>query len=571
MTRAAPKPACAHTEVWLTMRVCYCYYHKRRYLMLTAVAVFLCVITIVCGEAYTLDGIGGLEGSGISSGAFYAGAGAGSGTGSGAGGGRGAGGSGTALDYQEYTFITGEPVLLKGTLIIGKSDSSGVLTSTYSYKLNNTARKFQLTRDISYETVTTEKDNGQTVTVTRLARDPSEKIVTGNGTYTLRRMDFTRTSLIDAKPAVNYYSGNTWYRKQYEVGGGTATSSSGDYLMVEATGQFYGFDEAWGSADVEDTDFVIEYSQSSASTGNSGMRELWSGTANVRRSQSAITELRYIENEPEAISFRGGYLETRNNKNTLEFSARLPEFDAGGNATDRIKKYADDTQISTFPSTRRLVAPYLRQIAGHWSEEAVAKLFGLEILTTRPSEFIPDQTVTRSEFAAMLVAAAPPVPADPSVRQRGGAAKAAGKGKASAAPAPSFTDVPADREYFPQIEEAYARRLMNPIDKFEFRPDGKVTVADAAVTFIRALGLEAQASAHGAVTEFSDDDGIPGYARDALYVAQRIGLLRGDGAGRIYPLKELTRAEAAVMLDRFVEYMMGELRSDYSDRFMDYN
>jgi len=497
------------------------------------------------GAVFALDGIGGFDGSGISSGLLI---------------GR------TAQDFQEYVFVTGEPVLLKGSLVVTRSENSGRETAVYSYALGNLARNIQLTRDIAYTTQKTQKGGGQTVTETVLAREAAEKITIDTLTYTLRRMDFARTSLIDAKPAVNYYSGNMWYRKQYEVGGGAVTSASGNILTLEATSEFYGFDQAWGNADIEDTQFVIEYTQSAAVTGDGGVRELWSGTANVRRSQSTVTELRYVANEPDAISFRGGYLETRQNSNVLEFSARLPEFDSQGNATERLKRYSDSTQISTFPSVKRLVSPDLRQLRGHWAEDAVAKLFGLEILSTRPSEFSPDQYITRAAFASSLVAAAKPVPEDEGGRQR---PQPRTRGKADT-PKPSFTDVPPDHEFFTQIEEASARGLMSSIDKNEFGPNRKMIVADAAVAFIRALGLESVASAHGAITGYADDTGIPPYARDALYVAQKIGLLRGDARGNIYPLKEITQAEAAVMLDRLVEYMRKDLKSDYRERMMDY-
>ena len=111
---------------------------------------------------------------------------------------------------------------------------------------------------------------------------------------------------------------------------------------------------------------------------------------------------------------------------------------------------------------------------------------------------------------------------------------------------------------------------MTPLDKLEFRPNQKIRVADAAVVFIRALSLEAVASTHGAITEFNDDTSIPEYARDALYVAQKIGLLRGDESGNINLLKEITEAEAAVMLDRLVTYMMQDLKADYREHIMDY-
>ncbi|MDR1061099.1 MAG: hypothetical protein LBL83_07805, partial [Clostridiales bacterium] len=420
-------------------------------------------------RAEARDGIGGFDGAGISAGEIA---------------------GKTTLEYQEFTFVTGEPVLLKGTLAITKTVKDDKATHAFSFKLNNAARKFQLTRDITFETVSYAKANGQTVTETAYTREPSEKIVTDGNTYTMRSLEFTRTSLIDKKPAVDYYSGNSWYRKRYEVGGGSTTASSGNYLTVEATGEFYGFDQYWGAADVESTEFVIEYTQAASSgaggagggaggtggaggAGGSGAPESWSGTATVQRSQSKITELRYVENEPNAISFRGGFLETRRNDNVLEYTARLPEFTAAGISTDRLKRYSDSLQISTFPSTLRLVSPDLRQIRGHWAEEPDSKLFGLEIFTARPSQFMPEQYVTRAEFASAMVAAAKPVPADPLVRVTNARASSASRRREE--PVPIFADVPAAHENFAAIEESFNRGLMTPLSGNEFSPNAGIS------------------------------------------------------------------------------------------------
>ena len=488
---------------------------------------------------YARDGMGGFDGTGISQGEIV---------------GR------TTLDYQEYIFITGEPVLIKGSLTIGKSMSDNITLSTYSYRLNSTNPMIQLTREFSFETVSTPKDNGQTVTETHYIREPSERINIGGETFTLRNFDFTRTSLIDEKPAVAYYSGNTWYRKQYEIGGGASTVNSGNYVNVEATGEFYGFDQYWGNADVETTNLVVDYQK-----GLGEDAEHWSGTATVTRSQSTVTELRYVQNEPNAISFRGGFLETKRNDNILEYTARMPEFDAAGISTDRIKRWADSIQIETFPSAKRLISPDLRQIRGHWAEEAISKLFGLEILYGGSAEFIPDQFITRAQFADAVVGAAKAIPKDPFVKEARKSSSSRGK---STEPTPSFSDVPATHTNFAQIEEAFRRGLFTPMERDHFVPNGNLTVADAAVVFIRAMGLQAVASYHGAITNYADDDSIPDYAREALYVCQDIGLLLGDQNGNINPAKCLTNGEAAVMIDRFVEYMREDLKADYRERIL---
>jgi hypothetical protein len=449
-----------------------------------AIAVLLSGFLFLPLDAFARDGIGGFTGLGISAGVMDDGTAGMPITGRV---GR------TSYDYQEYTFITGKPALLSGTMILEKAAKNDIITSKYTFNLYNPARNIRLTREVEYETTQYIKDNGQTVSVTRYVRKtpPSERIQTESDAYTLRGYDFTRTSLIDNKPAVSYYSGNSWYRKVYEIVGGAATSSSGRFVIVEATGNLYGFDQYWGNADVEETNFVIEYRDNSAADGSG---DNWIGTATVNRSQSMLTQLKYIENEPYAISFRGGFLEARRNDNVLEYSAQMPEVDAGGVSTDMLISYSDSTRIEVFPSTKRLVSPDLRNIKAHWAEESIAKLFGLEIFKEGPTQFNPDQFISRGEFAAALVEAAKKVPEDPTIKQSSRSSRTSGR---KAEPVPIFTDVGADHLYFSQIEEAFNRGLMNPTSINMFTPNGQITVASAAVTFIRAMGLESLASYHG--------------------------------------------------------------------------
>jgi len=81
------------------------------------------------------------------------------------------------------------------------------------------------------------------------------------------------------------------------------------------------------------------------------------------------------------------------------------------------------------------------------------------------------------------------------------------------------------------------------------RPDRPVTRAEMAVLFDRLWRLDTNGAEIDA--PFTDVDPESWYA-DAVYRLVWAGLLKGVGGGRFLPDDPMTRAQAAVMLDRFL-------------------
>lgn len=458
-----------------------------------------------------------------------------------------------SYDYQEVCFITGEPILFKGTLTLKKSLKQGNISATYTYNLKNTDKAATLTRTLVYETKVTKKDNGQTIEETALTGTPTESVKIGTATYALKSYDFTRSRIIDSKPAVDYYAGNIWGKKTYQMG----AADSAKTITVEATGNFYGYDQYWGTTEVEAIDYVIQ---------NDSKADKWGGTANVTLSSTTTKQIRFIKNQPDQISFDGGYVQSQYNDSILEYTAKLPEFDSGGVSTDKLLDFNDSLKIETFPVETRLPVPNLSQLRGHWAENDVKELYSLEVFKGDDAAFNPQQYMTRAEFAAAIVQTAREVPVDPAL-----VPKTTGKTGTAATAAPSpFKDVTADNVYFTQINNAYKRGLISGRGNNAFDPGSYLTVADAIALFIRALGLESLAPNPGAVTTFKDNDLIPTYARNAAFVAQRIGLIKGDDRGYLNPNENLTKARAAALLNRFIGYMRDGIRKDYRERAVNY-
>ncbi|GAE88709.1 hypothetical protein [Acetivibrio straminisolvens] len=179
----------------------------------------------------------------------------------------------------------------------------------------------------------------------------------GSTTYTLESYDFTKTNIKDPKPAVDYFAGNLWGRKTYRTGTGT---NSGE-VTVEISGDYYGYNQFWGTVETQVINYVIESQKKSG-----GVIDRWGGTASVSISSTTTKKIDYVENKPDVISFDGGFVESQYNNSILQYTAKLPEFDHQGVSTDRMVETKGSLMIESFPTSRRLLVPELNHLRGHW-------------------------------------------------------------------------------------------------------------------------------------------------------------------------------------------------------------
>ena len=134
-----------------------------------------------------------------------------------------------------------------------------------------------------------------------------------------------------------------------------------------------------------------------------------------------------------------------------------------------------------------------------------------------------------------------------------------------------FKDLKRSIKDYGYIESALNKGIIKGVSADYFKPDNAITRAQAATIFVRALGLENRAPNLGYLTRFTDDKQIPNYARDGIYIANELGLMIGDSAGRFNPNKPLTRAEASVVLERFLKYLEDDLKQNYRDDILFFN
>jgi N-acetylmuramoyl-L-alanine amidase len=276
----------------------------------------------------------------------------------------------TVLEYKEVCFITGEPIELTGTVSVRKSARQDTVNATYTYNLKNADKDMTLIRNASYNIKTMETTDGQIVEEISLSKNPSETIRVSNDVYLLRNYEFSCSRIIDKKPAINYFAGNMWGRKTYQV----ANVNNGSSVTIEITGKSFGYDQYWGNTGTSILNYEIKSEKIT-----SDIYDRWAGRAEVTISSSVIEDIKYMENIPEQISFQGGYVKTRSNSSILEYFCCLPEFDAKGVSTYRMIETRNSLKLEAFPQQVRLPVQEISHLRGHWAEDKIKMLFSLDI------------------------------------------------------------------------------------------------------------------------------------------------------------------------------------------------
>ncbi|WP_342477672.1 S-layer homology domain-containing protein [Paenibacillus sp. FSL H7-0350] len=172
----------------------------------------------------------------------------------------------------------------------------------------------------------------------------------------------------------------------------------------------------------------------------------------------------------------------------------------------------------------------------HWAQEAIHKLASKYILTgLTDSQFAPNATTTRAEFAAMIVRAL---------------------GFSSSGPAASsFNDIPTGAWYTGSVGTAAELGLVLGGTDNTFRPSDKVTRQEMTAILVKAMVLAGAPLPDSAAqpAAFKDAGQIAGWAQQDVAKAVQAGLITGTPDGQFHPGQSATRAEAATVILRLLE------------------
>ncbi|MGI6627812.1 MAG: S-layer homology domain-containing protein [Bacillota bacterium] len=180
-------------------------------------------------------------------------------------------------------------------------------------------------------------------------------------------------------------------------------------------------------------------------------------------------------------------------------------------------------------------------VAGHPAENQIHSLASRGIINgVSPVLFEPGRTMTRAEFAAIVV-------------------RALGLNPRAIF---EFTDVPSGAWYSPYVGTAYSYGIVNGISQTKFAPESLITRQEAAVMVCRAAtlcGLNTKLEVNeirDTLCQFADYIKSAQWARGSLAFCFQQGVLDQEVMD-IKPLETVNRAEIAVMLYRLME--LGDL------------
>jgi len=486
------------------------------------------------------------------------------------------GGVNNENEYEELVFITGEPIKFKGEYKVSEKVDDKKKEVTYTFnnlKPEDTSIDGKLKRTVKCTTEYIRKnDKGQTVANTSI--QITETIQIGKDKYTLKRdaVQFSKSDIIDNRPASDFYSGNFKIKKQYTINNGEGT------VVLVGTGVNYGYQNFWGNTETQLIDYTIDYNRKIIDEDDPDEAEeiSWSGTVSIKASDSSTKSLKYSENEANFSSFNGGYIRVTNGDMVSEYTYDLPKMEKSSygynsgsvetalpNKKGKRKTGSEKLSKSMLPQLQRLVVPKFKDTGGHWAQSYIEKLYSLEVFEGERDFFLPETPMTRQEFAQAVVKAC-------DIRLISNTStKSSSRRKKSEEPL--FTDVNTKDPDYEYISQAVNKGIIQGRPDGTFAPMEPLTRAQAVTILIRALGFENRAPSPGYVMNFRDESQIPNWAKDSIYVAVEIGVLKGDEQGNINAEKVMSRAEASAMLVRFLEFLEKDLQRDYREEIIYFN
>ncbi|WP_010274334.1 S-layer homology domain-containing protein [Paenibacillus senegalensis] len=170
----------------------------------------------------------------------------------------------------------------------------------------------------------------------------------------------------------------------------------------------------------------------------------------------------------------------------------------------------------------------------HWAKEEIAAWIESGLMEGYPDgTFRPDRAITRAETASLIY-------------------RVLGFSKVGtdASQAAAFHDMAEGAWYFDVLSAAIAAGYMNGYEDGTIRPDQVVTRQEMAVMLMRIAQREADVEAAEVFT-----DPLPSWSKGAIGASTAAGWVQGYPDGTFRANGTLTRAEAVVMLGRFLESM----------------
>ncbi|MFC3799820.1 Ig-like domain-containing protein [Cohnella sp. GCM10012308] len=174
----------------------------------------------------------------------------------------------------------------------------------------------------------------------------------------------------------------------------------------------------------------------------------------------------------------------------------------------------------------------------HWAGVDVASLASKFIVKgSSAAAFAPERKITRGEFAEFIVR---------------------GLGlNGSSASAARFSDVGSGGTSAAYIGAAVKASIVQGGTDGKFRPNATITREEMATMMLRAMSyVGVMPTVTGTeINAYKDRTNVSSWAKDAVVAAVKTGLIKGVTTTELKPKDNATRAQAAIIVKRFLEYV----------------
>ncbi|MDA8235333.1 MAG: S8 family serine peptidase [Clostridia bacterium] len=201
------------------------------------------------------------------------------------------------------------------------------------------------------------------------------------------------------------------------------------------------------------------------------------------------------------------------------------------------KIIATTVAVIMFLGVGPVQAASFQDIYGNWAQQDIHRLASQNIVEGMEGQFMPQQPITRVQFAKLMVSA----------MGLADEAKAAARGDSG------FKDIPANYWGNGYIIVAKEQGIINGYEDGAFRPNQLIRRDEISVILTRALGIGADSNkTTSSKVDFIDKAEIPKWAQDSVAQAVNFELINGYPDNTFRPTRSTTRAEATALINRYL-------------------
>ena len=197
-----------------------------------------------------------------------------------------------------------------------------------------------------------------------------------------------------------------------------------------------------------------------------------------------------------------------------------------------LKKTGDIVNADEVMDTFTEISKPFTDILDHWAKEDILAAAESGLFTgTSGTTFSPDMTLSRGMFTTVLWRMA---------------------GSPAAEGARTFTDVAEDAWYHDAVVWGAANGLVKGMGNNTFAPDAQITREQMAVMLCRYAEISGETIDGAQTLTFADADAVSDWAVSSIGWAVEKGYLTGKPGNQLDPQGLATRAEATVVINRFL-------------------